>query len=1062
MMRTERNILPAGSPWYAGLLFALLFMAGVAGNMLQLSVLFNVYFVFGSVAVMLAIAWLGMWPAVLIGVAAGLYTYVFWENPVTVIVFVLEALVVSWLYHHKVKNLIIAALIYWIAVAAPIDFLLFPYWLGWGQELTLLVYLKQAINGVFNAVIASAIIIFCGLSKKTWLPTAGALLTLKHLLFCSLLSVTLMAGIPLILYEGHAMRQGQENFVKQNLNNLGNELVGRLSEPEADQRYMYHIGRVRAGNDVNIGLLDADGELLAQVGNLNSLTLAPGDELIDVGERITMWLPGNLDNPAVRFSQGLYTIKLPALGVAGVDQVVLETPALPTVSAMEAYRIVLFAMLAGVLIFGILAAELLSRTITQPLTRLGKKGRTLSDSIANGKTPTLPSSRIVEFQQLSDLLGAMSAELSDAFKRLRHTQSNLEREVDQRTKALASSNDLLSSVLDSAVDFAIIATDTQGVIKLFNKGAEDLLGYQASEVVGSQTPMLFHDADEVEQRLIDLNQSVGYTLTPFEVFTHRAALDKRDAKEWSYVTRSGERVPIKLVVTAIKDQQGHITGYLGIAEDISESKRVEQMKKEFVATVSHELRTPLTSISGALGMVSAGALGSVPDTVMRMVNIAHKNSQRLTHLINDLLDIEKIAAGKLAFDMQWQPLQRLLESAIEENRHYRHERQVTLKLDNPYPEAQVRVDGQRLQQVMANLLSNAVKFSPEGGDVQISVEKQAHVITVSVKDAGPGIPEHFKAHIFSKFAQVDASDSRAKGGTGLGLAITRELVEHMEGSMGFTSEEGKGSCFWFSLPLHPSDTVSGPLGSGVEVGRVLVIEDDPSVVRVLFETLSQAGFEVDSALNGAMALEKLAEQRYDAITVDIGLPDMSGFDVIHALREQHASKHTPVLVVTGSVERGRVALEGHLEDIAWLTKPIQAQHLLALLGEQIQAHQERPTLLHIEDDPDLHAVIRTMLNEHAECDHAVSVAMARRLLTYRRYDAIILDIGLPDGQGWDLLEQIREAQPRARIIILSGQPISETDQHRVETVFLKSRISPAQLLEAIQQRTQLAQMVDNG
>ncbi|HAZ99981.1 MAG TPA: hypothetical protein DCX04_12385, partial [Halomonas sp.] len=152
---------------------------------------------------------------------------------------------------------------------------------------------------------------------------------------------------------------------------------------------------------VNIGLLDADGELLAQVGNLNSLTLAPGDELIDVGERITMWLPGNLDNPAVRFSQGLYTIKLPALGVAGVDQVVLETPALPTVSAMEAYRIVLFAMLAGVLIFGILAAELLSRTITQPLTRLGKKGRTLSDSIANGKTPTLPSSRIVEFQQLS-------------------------------------------------------------------------------------------------------------------------------------------------------------------------------------------------------------------------------------------------------------------------------------------------------------------------------------------------------------------------------------------------------------------------------------------------------------------------------------------------------------------------------------------------------------------------------------------------------------------------------------------------------------------------------------
>ncbi len=1071
MWRFKQAALSGRSSSYAGiLLFAALLAAGIGGNMLQLSVLFNVYFVFGSVAVMLAIAWLGTWPAIAVGMVAGLYTYVFWENPVTVGVFALEAVVVSWLYHRKVKNLIIASLIFWTVIAAPIDFILFPYWLGWGQELTLLVYLKQAINGIFNAAIASIIIILCGLSKPTWLPTAGSLLTLKHLLFCALLSVTLMTGIPLILYEGHAMRQGQENFVDQTLASLGNELVGRLAEPDAEQRYTYHIGRVRAGNDVSIGLLNEEGELLGQVGSLNSLDLGPGDELIEVNERTMMWLPGGLENPAVRFAQGQYTLRMPAQNVAGVDQVVLETPALPTVRAMESYRTVLFTMLAGVLGFGILMAELLSRMITQPLVRLGKKGRTLSDSIANGKTPTLPNSRIVEFQQLSDLLAAMSSELSDAFKRLHHTQGNLEREVDQRTKALANSNDLLSSVLDAASDFAIIATDTQGLIKLFNKGAENILGYQASEVVGLHTPMLFHDADELEQRLMTLNQSAGYTLSPFEMFTHRAGIDKRDAKEWVYITRSGERIPIKLVVTEIRDQQGSITGYLGIAEDISESKRVEQMKSEFIATVSHELRTPLTSISGALGMVSAGALGNVPDTVMRMVNIAHKNSQRLTHLINDLLDIEKIAAGKLAFDMQWQPLQRLLESAIEENRHYRHERHVSLHLDNPYVDSQVRVDGQRLQQVMANLLSNAVKFSPEGGDVYVAVEKKAQSITVRVKDDGPGIPENFKAHIFSKFAQVDASDSRAKGGTGLGLAITRELIEHMEGSIGFVSDEGKGSCFWFSLPLHPSETTGErqiqPQGEGVnasvEGGRVLVIEDDPSVVRVLYETLAQAGYEVDSALNGTAALEKLATQRYDAITVDIGLPDMSGFDVIHALREQHASKHTPVLVVTGSVNRGKVALEGHLEDIAWLAKPIQTPHLLALLSEQMQAHQERLTLLHIEDDPDLHAVIRTMLSDHADCEHAISVAMARRLLTYRRYDAIILDIGLPDGEGWELLEQIRHAQPHARIIILSGQSISEVDQHRVETVFLKSRISPAQLLEAIQQRTQLAQTVDNG
>lgn len=856
------------------------------------------------------------------------------------------------------------------------------------------------------------------------------------------------------------MRQGQENFVEQTLSSMGSELIGRLDESEAEQRLMYHIGRVRGASDVNIGVIDEQGNLLSQVGNLSSLTPSPQAELIPVTEHTMMWLPGGLDNPAVRFAQGQYVLRMSAQGIAGVDQILLETPALPVVRAMEAYRTVLFMILAAVVGVGALIAELLSRLITQPLIRLGNAGKNLSHAIANDKILHLPDSRIIEFQQLSNLLGVMSGELSNAFKNLKYTQNNLENEVAQRTKALASSNDLLTSVLDAAVDFAIIATDTKGVVRLFNKGAENMLGYAAGDIIGHHTPMIFHDGGEVEHRLAEITNIIDAPLMPFDVFTHRTVLDKRDAQEWVYITSSGKRLPIKLMVTSIEDQQGEITGYLGIAEDISESKRIEQMKNEFIATVSHELRTPLTSISGALGMVVAGALGSVSDTVMRMVTIAHNNSQRLTHLINDLLDIEKIAAGKLVFDMQWQPLQRLLESAIEENQHYRHERQVSLKLDNAYTDLQVRVDGQRLQQVMANLLSNAVKFSPEGGDVNIFVEMRGHSIIVNVKDDGPGIPDAFKSHIFNKFAQVDASDSRAKGGTGLGLAITRELVQHMGGDIGFVTEEGQGSCFWFSLPFHSSEISSEQAGRQGINGTILIVEDDPTVVTVLQEILMQAGYRVDSALNGKMALEKLAGHRYDAITVDINLPDISGFDVIHSLREQRSNRHTPVLVVTGSVERGQMALEGHLEDIAWLTKPIQSSHLLGLLSEQIHLTQERLSLLHIEDDHDLHAVIRTMLNDHVDCEHAVSVAMARECLSKRQYDVIILDIGLPDGEGWELLEFIRELQPNAKVIILSGQSISEADQHRVEAVFLKSRISPSQLLAAIQQRTQLIQMVD--
>lgn len=258
-----------------------------------------------------------------------------------------------------------------------------------------------------------------------------------------------------------------------------------------------------------------------------------------------------------------------------------------------------------------------------------------------------------------------------------------------------------------------------------------------------------------------------------------------------------------------RDARGYAVRMIGTNTDISERKRVEQLKSEFLATVSHELRTPLTSISGALGLVRSGALGALPEKMLPLLDIASRNSQLLTRLINDLLDMEKLAAGKMRFDLQTQALMPLVEQAIESARPYAQQYGVTLLLAQRADAARVRVDGGRLQQVLGNYLSNAAKFSPQGAQVDVAVRMAGEMARVEVIDHGPGIAEEFKQRIFEKFSQADASNTRQKGGTGLGLAISRELIERMHGRVGFESQEGHGSLFYFELPLVQEPAVAG-------------------------------------------------------------------------------------------------------------------------------------------------------------------------------------------------------------------------------------------------------------
>ena len=505
-----------------------------------------------------------------------------------------------------------------------------------------------------------------------------------------------------------------------------------------------------------------------------------------------------------------------------------------------------------------------------------------------------------------------------------HIDITHQKETDEKLNNAAA---LLGNVLDAATEVGIIATDTDGIITLFNAGSERMLGYSAAELVGKQTPAILHLPEEVAARGEELSRQLGVPVQGFRVFVHLAEIYGSETREWTYVRRDAARLPVSLVVTTMRNAEGDITGYLGIAEnitarklaeqalresearlrglfelspvgialndmetgdfveindallapsgytreefvrlsywdvtpreyeamesvqlenlrrdgyygpyekeyirkdgsrypvllrgmrisdvkgkayiwsiieDITERKRVERMKNEFISVVSHELRTPLTAISGSLGLMLGGALGPISDGMASLLKIAQSNSQRLGYLINDLLDMEKLVAGKMQFDMQVQSFRPLLEHAVEANRDYGAAKRVALQLNEPVPEVLIRVDAMRFQQILSNLLSNAIKFSPDGSMVTITADTSRGFARVTVTDEGPGIPAKFRNRIFQKFSQADSSDSRQKGGTGLGLAITKELVQRMDGKIDFESEEGKGASFWFCLPV---------------------------------------------------------------------------------------------------------------------------------------------------------------------------------------------------------------------------------------------------------------------
>ncbi|MBJ6136549.1 GAF domain-containing protein [Marinobacter litoralis] len=321
-----------------------------------------------------------------------------------------------------------------------------------------------------------------------------------------------------------------------------------------------------------------------------------------------------------------------------------------------------------------------------------------------------------------------------------------------------------------------------------SEGIRRIFGLTANDVVEDATPAFKRIHRDDMKRVFESIQNSAETLEPWET---RYRL-MTPAGHWRWI--EGKANPEKL-------PDGSILWH-GYIVDIDERQKTEEMKNQFVSTVSHELRTPLTSIEGSLGLILGGVTGDITEKTRQMLNITRRNADQLRALIDDLLDIEKLASGNMLIVMEPHPIVDIVSTAIEHIQSYANQKHVQLHLKEFSKGIEANIDPQRFQQAIANLLSNAVKFSPAHDEVAIEIRQVGDQAVVEVSDKGSGVPESFRDRIFEKFAQADGSSARAKEGTGLGLAITKQLMLAMGGDVGYESEEGAGATFWLSVPIH--------------------------------------------------------------------------------------------------------------------------------------------------------------------------------------------------------------------------------------------------------------------
>ncbi len=565
----------------------------------------------------------------------------------------------------------------------------------------------------------------------------------------------------------------------------------------------------------------------------------------------------------------------------------------------------------------------------------------------------------------------------------------LRREQQEASKSQA----ILQSIADG-----VVVTDAEGRIILINAAAERILGTRQRAVLSQDVRNVFaiFEAGEREEMLRAMEDLAANPTA------------ERDTPTIIHSTLAMEQTTVSAHLAPVFTSRGEFVGIVSVIRDITREVQADIAKTEFVSTVSHELRTPLTSIKGYTDLLMAGAMGPLTPGQTQFVSIIYNNANRLTALIDDLLDISRIESGRVKLEIQPLQIKDVVHEVAESLRAQIQAKGLVLEVQVPKNLPHVLGDRDRLTQVMNNLVSNAYRYTPKG-KVGIAVSEMPGALRVDVSDTGIGIAPEDQSKIWDRFFRAAHPLVEETGGTGLGLSIVRMFVEMHGGRIWVESEPGKGSTFTLVLPtIETEDSVSESVMEAtpsISTGQktVLVVDDEPDIVGLLRHQLEAHGYRVITATMGEEALSKANAEHPDLITLDILLPDRDGFDVLRTLKANPRTSDIPVLILSIVQDEESGFRLGAMD---YLTKPINESQLIDSIKSILD---RRAQVLIAEDNPDTANLLTHMLERYGYLTTVAvngyeTLALARR----EKPGLILLDLRMPGMDGYEALVRLKQ------------------------------------------------------